>query len=122
MNFSEALSFSAQALKANPIRSLLTGLGMVIGTASVILVVTISFTSRDYILERIEGVGSNLVYAQAEIGSQQTSIQGDADFIKLADVEAVCEQLAGRIVAAPAVRKTSDGMRFNGNCQHIHEL
>src|SRR5260370_34848607 len=95
MNFSEALSFSAQALKANPIRSLLTGLGMVIGTASVILVVTISLTSRDYILEQIEGVGSNLVYAQAEIGSQQTSIQVDADFIKLADVEAGLEHLAG---------------------------
>src|SRR5260370_10183702 len=96
MNFSEALSFSAQALKANPIRSLLTGLGMVIGTASVILVVTISLTSRDYILEQIEGVGSNLVYAQAEIGSQQTSIQVDADFIKLTDVKAARADLSHR--------------------------
>src|SRR5260370_6959376 len=96
MNFSEALSFSAQALKANPIRSLLTGLGMGIGTASVILVVTISLTSRDYILEQIEGVGSNLVYAQAEIGSQQTSIQVDPDSIKLADWHAAPYHLAAR--------------------------
>ncbi len=122
MNFTEALSFSAQALRANPIRSLLTGLGMVIGTASVILVVTISLTSRDYILEQIEGVGSNLVYAQAEIGSQQTSIQVDADFIKLADVEAVREQLAGRIVAATAVMNTYDRMRFNGKDQDIQVI
>jgi len=50
MNFSEALHFSAQSLHDNPIRSLLTGLGMVIGTASVILVVTISLTSQEYIL------------------------------------------------------------------------
>ena len=41
MILGEALSFSVQALRSNPIRSLLTGLGMVIGTASVILVVTI---------------------------------------------------------------------------------
>jgi len=122
MNFSEALSFSAQALRASPIRSLLTGLGMVIGTASVILVVTISLTSRDYILEQIEGVGSNLVYAQAEIGSQQTSVQVDADFIKLADVEAVREQLAGRIVAATAVMNTFDRMRFNGKDQDIQVI
>jgi putative ABC transport system permease protein len=122
MNLGEALSFSVQALEANPIRSLLTGLGMVIGTASVILVVTISLTSRDYILEQIEGVGSNLVYAQAEIGTQQTSIQVDADFIKLADVDAVREQLAGRIVAATAIMNTYDRMRFNGKDQDIQVI
>ena len=122
MNLGEALSFSIQALEANPIRSMLTGLGMVIGTASVILVVTISLTSRDYILEQIEGVGSNLVYAQAEIGTQQTSTQVDADFVKLADVEAVREQLAGRIVAASAIMNTYDRMRINGKDQDIQVI
>jgi putative ABC transport system permease protein len=59
----EAFSFSVQALRSNPVRSLLTGLGMVIGTASVILVVTISLTSRDYILQQVEGIGSNIIFA-----------------------------------------------------------
>ena len=122
MNLGEALSFSAQALQANPIRSMLTGLGMVIGTASVILVVTISLTSRDYILEQIEGVGSNLVYAQAEIGTQQTTAQVDADFVKLADVDAVREQLAGRIVAATAIMNTFDRMRLNGKDQDMQVI
>jgi putative ABC transport system permease protein len=122
MNLGEALSFSVQALEANPIRSTLTGLGMVIGTASVILVVTISLTSRDYILEQIEGVGSNLIYAQAEIGTQQTNVQVDADFVKLADVEAVREQLAGRIVAASAIMNTYDRMRINGKDQDIQVI
>jgi len=122
MNLGEALSFSVQALEANPIRSLLTGLGMVIGTASVILVVTISLTSRDYILEQIEGVGSNLVYAQAEIGTQQTNAQVDADFVKLSDVEAVREQLGGRIVAATAVMDTYDRMRLDGKDQDIQVI
>src|SRR5690242_15959608 len=122
MNLGEALNFSAQALQANPIRSMLTGLGMVIGTASVILVVTISLTSRDYILEQIEGVGSNLVYAQYEIGSQQSNAQVDADFIKLADVEAVRQQLADRIVAATGIMNTFDRMRFNGRDQDIQVI
>jgi putative ABC transport system permease protein len=122
MNLGEALSFSVQALEANPIRSMLTGLGMVIGTASVILVVTISLTSRDYILEQIEGVGSNLVYAQAEIGTQQVTAQVDADFVKLSDVEAVREQLAGRIVAASAIMNTFDRMRINGKDQDIQVI
>jgi putative ABC transport system permease protein len=122
MNIGEALNFSAESLRANPIRSLLTGLGMVIGTASVILVVTISLTSREYILEQIEGVGSNLVYAQAQIGNELTSTQVDADFVKLADVEAVREQLAGRIAAASAIMNTFDRMRIDGKDQDVQVI
>jgi putative ABC transport system permease protein len=122
MNIGEALNFSAESLRANPIRSLLTGLGMVIGTASVILVVTISLTSREYILEQIEGVGSNLVYAQAQIGNELTSTQVDADFVKLADVEAVREQLAGRITAASAIMNTFDRMRIDGKDQDVQVI
>jgi len=122
MNLSEALRFSSESLRANPIRSVLTGLGMVIGNASVILVVTISLTSQQYILEQIEGVGSNLVYAQAEIGTQQTSTQVDADFVKLADVEAVRQQLAGRITAASAIMNTYDRMRIDGKDQDVQVI
>ena len=60
MRFGEALRFSVQALRGSPVRSLLTCLGMLIGNASVILVVTISQTSQDYILEQIRGLGSNV--------------------------------------------------------------
>ena len=41
MNLGEALRFSYQSLAANKIRTALTALGLVIGNASVILVVTI---------------------------------------------------------------------------------
>ena len=87
MFFAEALRFSVQSLRANPVRSLLTCLGMLIGNASVILVVTISLTSRDYILEQIQGIGSNMIFAYFEAGSHAER-QPPADFIKLADVEA----------------------------------
>ena len=61
MNLRDVLRFSLQALRANLVRTLLTALGLVIGNASVILVVTISLTSRDYILEQIQGIGSNVL-------------------------------------------------------------
>jgi len=88
MRFGEALGFSLQALRQNPVRSLLTGLGMMIGTASVILVVTISLTSQSYILEQIEGVGSNMIFASYEVGSQQSSAEVNADFVKMSDIRA----------------------------------
>ncbi len=119
MNLGESFWFSVQALRANPVRSLLTGLGMVIGTASVILVVTIGLTSQNYILEQIEGVGSNMVYAQYEIGSQQTAALVDADFIKLGDVEAVREQLSDRMVAATPIMNNFDRMVIQGKEQDV---
>ncbi len=113
MFLGEALEFSIKALKANPVRSLLTALGMVIGTASVILVVTISLTSRDYILEQIEGVGSNMVFAYYEAGNQSAT-QADADFVKMADVDAIRERLADRIVAATGIATDFDRMLIAG--------
>src|ERR1700740_3463641 len=95
----EALRFSFQALKANKVRSLLTAFGLVIGNASVILVVTISLTSRDYILDQIQRVGSNLIYAVYDGGNNPAMGSSDADYIKIADVEAVRSQLGSRIVA-----------------------
>ena len=113
MFLGEAFDFSVKALQANPVRSFLTGLGMVIGTASVILVVTISLTSRDYILEQIEGVGSNMIFAYYETNTQNSTVS-DADYVKMADVDAVRERLAGRIVAATGIATTFDRMLIGG--------
>jgi putative ABC transport system permease protein len=119
MQYHEAFSFSFQALRQNPIRSLLTGLGMMIGTASVILVVTISLTSQSYILEQIEGVGSNMIFASYEVGSQQSSAEVNADFVKIADIQAVREQLASRIVAATGIESNIDAMFINGREERL---
>jgi len=98
---------------------MLTGLGMVIGTASVILVVTISLTSQDYILDQIEGVGSNMIFASYEIGTQSSSAEVGADFIKTGDVQAVRDQLAARITAATGIESNYDSMFINGREQRL---
>ncbi|MBC7926034.1 MAG: ABC transporter permease, partial [Bryobacteraceae bacterium] len=118
MHFGEALRFSYQSLASNKVRTLLTALGLVIGNASVILVVTISLTSRDYILDQIRGIGSNMIYASYEAGSQ-TATQVDADFVKLADVEAVRQQLGGKITAATGVMTSYDILSIGGRQEDI---
>jgi putative ABC transport system permease protein len=119
MQIGEALSFSLQSLRQNPVRSMLTGLGMVIGTASVILVVTISLTSENYILEQIEGVGSNMIFASYEVGTQASSAEVNADFIKVSDVQAVREQLADRIVAATGIESNYDSTFIDGKEERL---
>ena len=118
MNIGEALRFSYQSLAANKVRTILTALGLVIGNASVILVVTISLTSRDYILDQIRGIGSNMIYASYEAGSQ-TATQVDADFVKLADVDAVRQQLGDRITAATGVMTSYDILTIAGQQEDV---
>src|SRR4051812_28082857 len=108
----ETLRSSVEALRANKFRAFLTALGLVIGNASVILVVTISLTSRDYILDQIQRIGSNLIYAQYESGNNGAMATADADFIKVSDIDAVRDKLGARIVAATGVMNSFDRMRI----------
>jgi putative ABC transport system permease protein len=114
MFHAEAIRFSFQALRANKFRAFLTALGLVIGNASVILVVTISLTSRDYILDQIQRIGSNLIYAQYDAGNNPAMGVAAADYLKIADVDAVRRQLGDRIVAATGVMNNFDRMRVQG--------
>src|SRR5450631_1268572 len=117
MFLGEAVRFSAQALRASPVRSVLTGLGMAIGTASVILVVTISLTSRDYILEQVQGIGSNIIFAY--YASAGTDTVSDADYIKMTDVEALRQNLGADIVAATGVMSNFDRILIGGKEQDV---
>ncbi len=113
MLFGDSLRFSFNALSANRVRTFLTALGLVIGNASVILVVTISITARDYILDQIRAIGSNMIYAQYEAGNNSYAASPN-DFIKFSDIEAVRQQLGSRIVAATGVMTNYDRIRYNG--------
>ena len=118
MFLGEALNFSFQALRANPVRSLLTGLGMVIGTASVILVVTISLTSREYILQQIEGIGSNIIFAYY-VTAGPSNPAAEADYVKIADVDAIRQTLQPDIKAATAVMSGWDQVLIDGKQQDV---
>jgi putative ABC transport system permease protein len=118
MFHAEALRFSFHALRANKVRTFLTALGLVIGNASVILVVTISITSRDYILDQIRAIGSNMIYAQYEAGNNTTA-KVEADYVNLPDLEAVRKQLGSRIVAATGVMVNYDRIRVAGRDEDI---
>jgi putative ABC transport system permease protein len=64
MDIRETLSVAIDALRANKLRAILTSLGVIIGSASIVLVVTVALTSKTFILSQIESVGSNLVWVE----------------------------------------------------------
>ena len=118
INLTEAVRFSLEALRANRLRTFLTALGLIIGNASVILVVTISLASKNLILDQIRGIGSNLVYASYEVGGENVA-NVQADFVKLADVQALRDQLGSGIIAASAVMNTHFPIVVNGKVRGI---
>jgi putative ABC transport system permease protein len=64
MHIRETVSVAIDALRANKMRAALTSLGVIIGSASIVLVVTVALTSRKFVLSQIEAVGSNLVWVE----------------------------------------------------------
>jgi putative ABC transport system permease protein len=83
--WSETWSLALQALRANKVRAMLTMLGVIIGSACIVLVVTVALAGKRYIIAQIEGVGANLIFAE-QVYSGPTPA---ADEITLDDMEAV---------------------------------
>lgn len=80
------------SLRANKVKAFLTMLGVVIGSACIVLVVTISLVGRQYIVAQIEGVGSNLIYAQLiRNGAQSTTL---SDELTLGDLAAARTEIS----------------------------
>jgi putative ABC transport system permease protein len=101
MALGEIVSFAYDTFCSNKIRFILTALGMVIGTASLILVVTIGMTGRQYVLNQIQAIGANLIYAQYQ-GAPHIS-QSTPDNLTIDDLEAVRSQVPGLVAASPVV-------------------
>ena len=92
-------------------------LGMVIGTGSIILVVTIALTGREYILQQIQGVGSNLIYLYYEAGNTVSSPKTLADDLTLGDLKAIQELRS--IAAATGVVTSHDRLMMDGKEREI---
>src|SRR5213083_1902878 len=100
--YSEVLSFAYDTFCSNKIRFALTALGMVIGTASLILVVTIGMTGKQYVLNQIQAIGANLIEAEYVSGGERIT-NVTADPLTLADMEAAQEDVPGIIAASPVI-------------------
>ncbi len=60
MQFSEALKLALQSLWANKLRSILTLIGVVMGVASVIMVITLTNTANNYMGSKLSGYGADV--------------------------------------------------------------
>src|SRR6266853_2578132 len=102
MAIGEILSFSYDTFCSNKIRFILTALGMVIGTASLILVVTIGMTGRQYVLSQIQAIGTNEIWAEYQ-GGTQTISSNSPDPLIIDDLKAVRLDVPGIVATSPVI-------------------
>jgi putative ABC transport system permease protein len=98
----EILRNACEALLRNWGRAVLTSLSMVVGTASLVLVVVAGISGRSYTLEQIQGVGTNLIiidHASMDPGARRSL----ADRLNMDDLEAIQLQIPGVKSVAPSV-------------------
>ena len=84
----------------NPMRSLLTVLGIVIGVAAVITMVTVGNGATQAVREQIESLGSNQLMIRPGQRMGPGGSTGAPSF-KLEDVDAIANQIAGVKAVAP---------------------
>jgi putative ABC transport system permease protein len=100
MDIRETLSVAIDALRSNKLRAMLTSLGVIIGSASIVLVVTVALTSKKFVISQIESIGSNLVWV--EMVQRQDRPQPLSFELTVDDMNAVKASVPGVVEVAGA--------------------
>jgi putative ABC transport system permease protein len=109
---SEIALVAIDSFRQNKIRFVLTALGMVIGTASLILVVTIGLTGKHYILSQIQNIGSNVIWVEYK-GEGPRATPVAADNLTVDDMAAALQLVPGLQAASP-VASLAERMPLGG--------
>jgi len=99
----EILSMGMDALRADKVRAGMTSLGMAVGTAALILVVTIALTGKGYVLQQIENVGTNVIWVEYAGLSTAAANLSAADYLTVNDLRAVEQEVPGIQAASPVL-------------------
>jgi putative ABC transport system permease protein len=117
MNALMVLRVALKALRVNKLRTALTMLGMIIGVAAVIAMISIGAGAQERVREQIKNLGSNLILVLP--GSTTASGVrlgwGAAQTLTEEDARAIALEVEGVVVAAPAVRGTGQVVAGGAN-------
>lgn len=109
-----AILLAIREIRRNVLRSILTILGIVIGVAAVIVMVTIGNSATRQVTEQIASLGSNLIMVtpgqRMGMGQRNT-----APAFKLDDATAILQSVGGLSAVAPISRQAATVVAGNNN-------
>jgi putative ABC transport system permease protein len=110
--FTETIKLALRAISRNLLRSFLTVLGVVIGVAAVIAMVTIGNGTTAQVSAEISKLGTNLLFVRpGQFGPGRAST--DAKKFTIRDLDAIREQIGG-LRAVAAVNQSTQTVIFGG--------
>ena len=128
MRTSDLVSSAGRALRANPMRSALTALGVIIGVASVVAMVALGSGAQAQVERSIASLGSNLLIVVPGSMRGGGGVRGAAgggqgwDTLTLDDAEAIA-QLENIVVVAPSQRArtqiVANGLNWNPQVEGV---
>jgi len=108
MKLSKNISLSVEILSANKLRTFLSVIGMVVGIASVILMVSAGQGAQKHILDRIRNMGTNLIVVnagQTQIIAGRQRQMSTVRTLVLEDAEEIARNCSSATSIAPFVSK-----------------
>ncbi len=103
-----------KGISRNLMRSFLTMLGIVIGVAAVITMVTLGNGATQAVKDQVSSMGSNLLMIRPGTAMRGPKGAGTPDF-SLANVKAIREQISGLAAVAPQVNKSETVVAMANN-------
>ena len=108
MNLSAVIRIAWEGIGSNKLRTLLTMLGVIIGVAAVIIMVSVSAGTEAAIAEQIQSLGTNLLFISPNFsrGGPERGPGGGSEFLTFDDVNAIAQDIPG-IAGVSTQRETT---------------
>ncbi|MCJ7629805.1 MAG: ABC transporter permease [Longimicrobiales bacterium] len=115
----EIIAVAMAAIRANALRSVLTTLGIIIGVAAVITMVSLGEGAQQQIQARIEGMGTNILSISASRSEGMGGVRGGSTRLYVDDAYALRDNSAGLLKVAPesSNRLQVTYLRWNDNLE-----
>ncbi len=110
-----ALVLALREIRRNLMRSFLTSLGIIIGVAAVITMVTLGNGATAKVKAQIASLGTNLLQLRTGQDYGHGGIRESAKLFKLADAEAISREISGVEAVAPIVMIPTQAIYGNRN-------
>ncbi|MCD6161534.1 MAG: ABC transporter permease [candidate division Zixibacteria bacterium] len=119
MKWSEFLIISLASLQANKIRTFLTMLGIIIGVAAVITMISLGQGAKKAVADRMEAMGTNLIYiisGQPHMRGRVRSAAGSTQKLDAKDLKRLQTACTTTDLIAPELRGSKQIVYGNQNC------
>lgn len=118
MNAAQHFRTALRALRLNLVRSILTTLGVIIGVASLIIMVSIGAGAQSAIDKQIAGLGSNMLQIQSgpgNLGGGRRDAVGNVQMLSDRDVRALRDQIPSIVAISGQVSTSAPLVYGNAN-------